>query len=48
MTTIFAGRARLEAGWAENVRLSFAEGEISDIERNTKLSAGDLSVDAVA
>jgi len=47
MTTIFAGRARLEAGWAENVRLSFAEGEISDIERDTKLAAGDLSVDTL-
>lgn len=47
MTTIFANRARLKTGWAENVRLTFKDGVITDIEAEAKLAAGDQIVDTL-
>ena len=47
MTTIFADRARLQTGWAENVRLSYADGVITGIEAGAQLQAGDQRVDTL-
>ena len=47
MTTIFANRARLQAGWAANVRLTFSDGAITSIDADAQRQAGDLKVDTL-
>lgn len=42
---IFARRARLAGGWAENVRVSVAEGRITAISQGVATQVGDTSVD---
>ena len=44
---IFAKRAFLAAGWAENVRLTVSQGSISQIEPRTTVQAGDVRVDTL-
>ena len=47
MTTIFARKARLGTGWAENVRLSVLAGKIETLEIGARKGADDLTVDAL-
>ena len=47
MTTIFARQARLQSGWAENVRLSITEGVLTGVAPDARKAAGDLTVDTV-
>ena len=44
---IFATRALLPQGWAENVRITMAEGHISAITVGAKAEAGDVRVSAL-
>ena len=44
---IFAKRALLQSGWAENVRLNVAHGSISAITTDTKPLPTDVSVDTL-
>ena len=44
---IFARRAMLSTGWAENVRISVASGAISRIQTDQVPGAGDVSVDTL-
>ncbi|MEP0943104.1 MAG: formimidoylglutamate deiminase [Rhizobiaceae bacterium] len=44
---IFAERALLTAGWAENVRLEVEEGRVGDVAPNSSAQAGDLRVDTL-
>ena len=45
--TVFATRARLEGGWAQDVRLTLDAGMITAIQTGTKPQAGDVRVDTV-
>ncbi len=47
MHVIFARRARLADGWAENVRLTLADGRISALEVDAKAANSDTRVDTV-
>ncbi len=47
MTTIFAQKALLPAGWAENLRLSIAAGRISSIEQGVTASDDDIRTDCL-
>lgn len=47
MTTIFARQARLQSGWAENVRLSITDGVLTGVAPDARKAAGDLTVDTV-
>ncbi len=47
MTTIFARQARLQSGWAENVRLSITDGVLSGVAPDARKAAGDLTVDTI-
>jgi formimidoylglutamate deiminase len=44
---IFTKRAMLRNGWAENVRLTLADGKIASIEPNATAAAGDARVDTL-
>ena len=44
---IFAKHALLEAGWAENVRLTVSDGKISHIAVQSHAQAGDVRVDTL-
>jgi formimidoylglutamate deiminase len=44
---IFATKALLASGWADNVRLTVAQGIISRIEQGSKPVAGDVTVDTL-
>ena len=47
MTTIFAQKALLPAGWAENLRLSIAAGRIQSIEQGATPSDDDIRSDCL-
>ena len=47
MTRLFARKALLTGGWAENVRLEIAAGEISSIVADSRIEDGDLEVGIV-
>ena len=47
MTTIFAQKALLPSGWADNVRLSILDGRIHTIESCTSAADEDLATDCV-
>jgi formimidoylglutamate deiminase len=47
MAVIFAGQALLENGWANNVRIDTADGLISAISPNSRMSKGAVSVDTL-
>ncbi|MGB3316911.1 MAG: formimidoylglutamate deiminase [Albidovulum sp.] len=44
---IFATRALLPQGWADNVRLGIAEGRIASVETGAEAGAGDARVDTL-
>jgi formiminoglutamate deiminase len=44
MQWIFAQRARTDAGWQENVRISHQDGRITGIEAGVSAQAGDVQV----
>ena len=45
--TIFAARARLQTGWATDVRLVVQNGQITDIQTNTTAQPDDTRVDTL-
>jgi formimidoylglutamate deiminase len=47
MILIFAKRALLKRGWAENVRIDIEQGSISSITMNTNPVASDVKVDTL-
>ena len=47
MQTIFAQRARTQAGWQENVRITHQDGRITGIEAEASAQAGDVQVDVL-
>lgn len=47
MQTIFAQRARTDAGWQRNVRVSHENGKITAIETNVTPQQGDIMVDVL-
>lgn len=47
MQWIFAQRARTDAGWQENVRISHQDGRITGIEAGVAAQAGDVQVDVL-
>ena len=47
MNTIFAQKALLPAGWAENLRLSIAAGRIQSIEQDARASDEDIRTDCL-
>ncbi|OBY25817.1 formimidoylglutamate deiminase [Leisingera sp. JC1] len=47
MQTIFAQRARLPQGWAENLRLTVDNGRIASVETGAQLQAGDAQADVL-
>ena len=44
---IFASRALLPEGWAENVRITVAEGRIAAVTTGAKAQTGDVLVSAL-
>ncbi|NVK14604.1 MAG: formimidoylglutamate deiminase [Rhodobacteraceae bacterium] len=47
MQTIFAQRARLPLGWAENLRLTLDNGRIAALETGARPQAGDAQADVL-
>lgn len=47
MQTIFAQRARLPLGWAENLRLTVESGRIATLETDAQPKAGDVRADVL-
>ncbi|AXI54243.1 formimidoylglutamate deiminase [Sulfitobacter sp. JL08] len=47
MQTIFAKRARLSSGWAQNVRLSLEHGRIADVKAGASAAPDAIAVDTL-
>jgi formiminoglutamate deiminase len=47
MPIIFAKRARLSSGWAQNVRVALDNGRITAVDMNAAVSPEDISVDTL-
>ena len=44
MTTLFAKKALLKSGWADQVRIELKDGQISGIRANATAAPGDTTV----